>query len=587
MKAPVRTALGSFRLRLALGYALVVALVAGAWAASLYGPLTSSVVQQQRSHLVSIARAGALALERTGVGAPTTARELVTGTALRATVVDAKGGVLADTSEDPARMTNHASRPEIAAALAGKVGYATRVSATTGTEQLYVAVPAYYSGRRVVLRVSEPLAAIASIAATARGTGLALLLVAMAAAVMVGVSLSRSAARPVLRLKKAAEAMASGDLRTPVPEARGELAGLASALGTLRDQIRARLEDLERGQATLRTVLDGLQDAVLFFEGETISVANEAASRVFRAPARGWPGTRLAGAGLPASLTREVARGLASREPLSVEVGPDPEHRFFRVSVLPLGSDAEVARTLVAVSDVTESRRLDRVRRDFVANASHELKTPTAAIQLLAEAATTAAEHDDPEAAIDFASKMRDEADRLRRLVLDLLDLSRLETVPEPGSIADVRAAIGNALAGHRAAAGAAGLTLDVDDERVAGIDVYAALEPTDLAVALDNLLANAVAYTERGSVTVALDADPTTVTVRVVDTGVGIDAEHLPRVFERFYRVDAGRSRDTGGTGLGLALVKHVAERAGGEVRLTSEPGSGTTAILLLPRAV
>jgi two-component system sensor histidine kinase SenX3 len=308
---------------------------------------------------------------------------------------------------------------------------------------------------------------------------------------------------------------------------------------------------------------------------------------VFRAPARGWPGTRLAGAGLPASLTREVARGLASREPLSVEVGPDPEHRFFRVSVLPLGSDAEVARTLVAVSDVTESRRLDRVRRDFVANASHELKTPTAAIQLLAEAATTAAEHDDPEAAIDFASKMRDEADRLRRLVLDLLDLSRLETVPEPGSIADVRAAIGNALAGHRAAASAAGLTLDVDDERVAGSDVYAALEPTDLAVALDNLLANAVAYTERGSVTVALDADPTTVTVRVVDTGVGIEAEHLPRVFERFYRVDAGRSRDTGGTGLGLALVKHVAERAGGEVRLTSEPGSGTTAILLLPRAV
>jgi two-component system phosphate regulon sensor histidine kinase PhoR len=585
--APVRTALGSFRLRLALGYALVVALVAGAWAASLYGPLTSSVVEQQRSHLVSIARAGALALERTGVGAPTTARELVTGTALRATVVDAKGVVLADTSEDPARMTNHASRPEIAAALSGQVGHATRVSATTGTEQLYVAVPAYYGGSRVVLRVSEPLTAIAGIAATARGTGLALLLAAMAAAVIVGVSLSRSAARPVLRLKKAAEAMASGDLRTPVPEARGELAGLASALGTLRDQIRARLEDLERGQATLRTVLDGLQDAVLFFEGETISVANEAASRVFRAPPRGWPGTRLASAGLPASLTREVARGLASREPLSVEVGPDPEHRFFRVSVLPLGSDAELARTLVAVSDVTESRRLDRVRRDFVANASHELKTPTAAIQLLAEAATTAAEHDDPEAAINFASKMRDEADRLRRLVLDLLDLSRLETVPEPGSIADVRAAIGNALAGHRAAAGAAGLTLDVDDERVAGIDVYAALEPTDLAVALDNLLANAVAYTERGSVTVALDADPTTVTVRVVDTGVGIDPEHLPRVFERFYRVDAGRSRDTGGTGLGLALVKHVAERAGGEVRLASEPGSGTTATLLLPRAV
>jgi two-component system phosphate regulon sensor histidine kinase PhoR len=587
VKTQLATALGSLRLRLALGYALVVALVAGAWAASLYGPLTSSVVEQQRTHLVSIARAGALALGRGAVEAPVTARELVAGTALRVTVIDAEGVVLADTGEDPARMANHADRPEVAAALEGGTGYATRLSATTGTEQLYVAVPARYEGSGVVLRVSEPLTAIARIAATARGTGLILLGVAIAAAIAVGLALSRSAARPVLRLKQAAEAMAAGDLRSPVPEAHGELAGLASALGDLRDQIRARLDDLERGQATLRTVLDGLRDAVLLFEGETVSVANASASRIFRAPPGGWPGTRLASSGLPASLTREVARGLASREPVATDVGPDPEHRFFRVSVLPLGSDAGVSRTLVAVSDVTESRRLDRVRRDFVANASHELKTPTAAIQLLADAATTAAEHDDPAAALSFASKMRDEAGRLRRLVVDLLDLSRLETVPEPGSIADVRTAIGNALTAHRAAANAAGLTLERDDARVEGVDVYAALEPTDLAVALDNLLANAVAYTARGGITVAVDADSTTVTVQVIDTGVGIAPEHLPRVFERFYRVDAARSRDTGGTGLGLALVKHVAERAGGEVRLASVPGSGTTATLLLPRAV
>jgi two-component system phosphate regulon sensor histidine kinase PhoR len=587
VKAQVRSALGSLRLRLALGYVVVVALVAGAWAVSLYGPLTSSIVEQQRSHLESIARAGALALERGDVDAAATARQLVSGTTLRATVVDSAGVVLADTSEDPARMANHSGRPEIAAALSGTTGYATRVSATTGTEQMYVAVPARYAGGPAALRVSEPVAAIARIAAAARGTGLALLVVAMVAAVAAGLALSRSTARPVLRLKQAAEAMAGGDLRTPVPEAPGELAGLASALGTLRDQIRGRLDDLERGQATLRTVLDGLQDTVLLFDGETISVANAAASRMFRPPPGGWTGARLASAGLPASLTREVARGLASREPLATDVGPDPEHRFFRVSVLPLGSEAAVTRTLVAVSDVTESRRLDRVRRDFVANASHELKTPTAAIQLIADAATSAAEHGDTTNAIAFAAQMREEAGRLRRLVLDLLDLSRLENAPDPGTITDVRAGIGNAMAAHRPAAGAAGLTLDLEDTLVDGVDVYAAVEPTDLAVALDNLLANAIAYTENGGVTVTLDADPTTVTIRVLDTGVGIDAEHLPRVFERFYRVDAARSRDSGGTGLGLALVKHVAERAGGEVLIASVPGSGTTATLLLPRAV
>lgn len=586
MTSRLRALSGSYRVRLALGYALIVAVLAGAWAWSLYGPVNATVVEQQRSHLRSIAQAGALALTRPGVPAGQTAADLVARTQLRVTVVASDGAVVADTAEDPVRMENHAARPEIRAALAGNVGYDTRLSATLGTEQLYVAVPATLDGKRVVLRVSEPLGRIDQLAANARSTGLLLLGAALLAALYVSVRLSRSAAEPVLRLTRAAEEMAAGRLDVPMPVTEGELAGLAEALDALRDEIRARLSELTSGQETLRTVLDGLPVAVLLFEDDRITLANAAASRLFRTPAGGWAGVRADESGLPSSLAAQVAGAVASGLPRVAEVGPDPQYTFYRVTCVPLDEFAAGDRVLIVIADITDVRRLDRVRRDFVANASHELKTPTAAIQLLAESASAASEDGDVTQALVFAAQLRAEADKLRRLVVDLLDLSRLESAPRPGTITNIRDAVTNALAAHRSAAGVAGLTLVVDDSAVAGQDVYVAAEPTDIAVALDNLLANAIAYTESGGVEIVLSADDAVVTLRVEDTGVGIPAEHLPRIFERFYRVDGARSRASGGTGLGLALVKHVTERSGGSVDVDSEVGRGSAFTLRLPRA-
>jgi signal transduction histidine kinase len=181
---------------------------------------------------------------------------------------------------------------------------------------------------------------------------------------------------------------------------------------------------------------------------------------------------------------------------------------------------------------------------------------------------------------------MRAEADRLRHLVVDLLALSRLEKTPDADSITDMRAAIGNTLAGHRAAASAADLAIEFDETVVVGQDVYAAADPTDVAVALDNLLANAIAYTDRGGIKIGLGADADSVTVTVADTGSGIPAEHISRVFERFYRVDGARTRASGGTGLGLSLVRNAVERSGGTVAIASEVGVGTTVTVRLPRA-
>lgn len=588
MNDRLRSVTSSYRARLALGYALVVAVLAGAWAWSLFGPVTQVVVEQQRSHLETIAQASALALQQSRAVPTQEVRQLVARTNLRITVVAADGVVLADSAEDPAKMENHGARPEIKAALAGHVGSDTRTSVTLGVPQMYVAVPAIVDGNNVALRVSEPLARVEALASRARQTGLLLLFGAIVAAVIVGVRLSASAAEPVLRLKQAAEEMADGDLRAPVPAAGGELGGLASALTTLRDRMRATIGELEGGQATLRTVLDGLQDAVFLFEGTRVGLANRAASVMFRSPAGGWQGAALADTGLPASLAAEIAGRLGCAGPCTGEVGPDPEQRYLRVTAVPLNPTDAGGRTLVVVEDVTDARRLDRVRRDFVANASHELKTPASAIQLLADAAGTAAADGDADQALVFVGQMKEEADRLRRLVLDLLDLSRLETTPEPGSLTDVRAAADNAIAAHRAAAAAAGLTLAIDDSAVAGQDVYVAADPTDMAVALDNLLANAVAYTGEGGVTVIVgtDDDTGTVSVAVSDSGAGIAPEHLPRVFERFYRVDAARTRGSGGTGLGLSLVRNAAERSGGTVEIASTFGGGTTVTLRLPRA-
>jgi len=583
----VRGLASSFRVRLVLGYVLVVAVLAGVWAWSLYGPLTGAAVDQQRSHLGTIAQVSALALaDSTGTPAAEV-RVLSARTGLRVTIVAPDGAVLGDSAQDVSTMENHANRPEIAAALKGSVGSDTRLSATQGIEQMYVAVPATLGGRRIALRVSEPLALIQGIADRGRETGLLLLLGALLVAGYVVVRLSASAAEPVLRLRDAAEAMAAGDLRTPVPIAEGDLGDLSTALTSLRDRMRSTIGELEGGQATLRAVLDGLQDAVFVFEGERVTLANRAAGVLFRAPSGGWRGTALDdAAGLPASLAAAVRSRIGCDAPCAGEVGPDPEARYYRVTAVPLNPTDAGPRTLVVVGDITDVRRLDAVRRDFVANASHELKTPTSAIQLLADAADTAASDGDTAQALVFVGQMKNEAERLRRLVVDLLDLSRLETMPVAGSVTDVRSAAEDALAGHRSAAATAGLTLTLESGDVAGVDVYAAADPTDIAVALDNLLANAIAYTEEGGVTLRLGADETSVTVTVSDTGVGIAADHLPRIFERFYRVDYARTRASGGTGLGLALVRNAVERSGGTVEIASVVGEGTTITVRLQRA-
>ncbi len=581
----IRHITGSFIARLALGYVLVAVVLSGAWIWSLYGPLTRATLDQQERNLTAVAQSAALVSAETSASAEQITDRLVARTDLRMTIVAADGSVLGDSGSDAAAMENHLDRPEIQTALAGQVGSDRRVSRTEQREELYVAVPASLQGERVALRVAQPLAEIEEIASSSRRIGLILLAVSLAIAVAVAVRMTRAAAEPVETLSRAAERMAAGNLSAEVPKVPADLEVLSEALESLRLQMRSRLDALEAERLTLRAAIDGLDDAIYVLDGETIELANSAASALFRAPSRGWRGVHLEDSGLPAPLEAAIRAQLVLPSAEAVDLEPDPSGRALRLAVAPLG-DAGGRRVVVAVSDVTERTRLDRVRRDFVANASHELKTPVAGIRLLAQSAESAAEDGDTDQALAFTAQIEAETERIQRLVSDLLDLSRLEALPAPDALTDVRQAVDNAVISHRSAAARKQLDLKVDLSAVRGADVFVAADPTDIAIALDNLIDNAIAYTDEGTVGLRVTASDVMVRIVISDTGPGIPAEHLPRIFERFYRIDRGRSRESGGTGLGLALVKHVVERSHGKILVTSEPGEGTQFTIALPRA-
>lgn len=341
------------------------------------------------------------------------------------------------------------------------------------------------------------------------------------------------------------------------------------------DRYSALLAERERTvteSAAVRKVIDdAMEDAVLLFDGSGQLVhANEASERhMIRRPAS-------IAQLFPAAAAEAAAAVAASGSPDLIEVETASPPRWLRFAATPAGDGG----VLVVVSDVTEPRRIETIRRDFVVNASHELKTPAASIRAAAEMLIHAL-REDPATAARFARALEQEADRLSRIVADLLDLSRLEAGGDPESNVRLDSVVSEE--GHRFAerAKAAGLTLDVRTEPV---PIVLGSE-RDLALMVGNLIDNAIRYTpEGGAVDVSIAASDGEILVRVVDSGIGIPQRDLTRVLERFYRVDRGRSRQSGGTGLGLSIVRHVAENHGGSVSLQSEVGRGTTVDVVLP---
>ncbi|MCL4555017.1 MAG: ATP-binding protein [Actinobacteria bacterium] len=561
-----------------------VAALAALWAWSFLAPLDSILLERQERHLTAFARS-AITLLQTVPGDPTDQLyNLVDQTGFRIEVTNAQGEVVFDSIPGQNLAPDASADAEIEAALAGRTGRAQRIDRLDGEKRAFLALPTGLDAERAVVRVSEDQGYFGDILMSAVRSGLVLLTILLILAIILARRLDRGIAQPISRLTSAAQKIASGNLQVVIGREGGSFEPMAIALEALKERIRS-IEEAHLGEKQdLRRALDGFDDAVLLVDAGVIQYANSSAGRLLGAPVSTLVGRTIDGVDLPASIGAGI--GALVDERVVIESGPDPSGTTLRATVTPLDAESGSGGALVVIGDVTERLKTERLRRDFVANASHELKTPVSTIRLLAESTRDAALDGDVEQSLAFATQIADESHRLSRLVVDLLDLSRLESTDSAGSSSDVREGIANAVLSHRTAAAHKSLTLQVDDTAVEGEDLYAAVNLTDLAIVLDNLLDNAVNYTAEGGARVLLEADVDTITISVIDTGIGIPAEDLSRIFERFYRVDRARSRSTGSTGLGLSLVRNVVERSGGSVEVASSLGHGSTFVVRLPRA-
>ncbi len=420
------------------------------------------------------------------------------------------------------------------------------------------------------------------------------LTLAVGTMLVLGLGLSFAAAlavyRPIERVRKAAEHLARGDLEARV-EAVGpdEVGDLAEAFNSMSGQLRARMAEVEGRRREVATIMENISEGLLLLNpaGE-VTLANRAAQKLL-----GRHAAELAGKPLWQFLhAPEVHELLASLTALEepararLDLGATAEARTVEFVVTPLFEVNEgERRAVLLIIDVTEDRRMDQMRRDFVADVSHELKTPLTSIKAYAETLLDGADQDE-EARRPFLEKILANSNRLTKLVSDILDISRLETGPKDDlrSRVDLNKLAARTVADYsdRAARKRVALAFDA-----APGEVMAYINEEDMREAISNLVDNAVSYTpEGGSVRVTLRQSQGRIALEVADTGIGIPQDALPRVFERFFRVDRARSRALGGTGLGLSIVKHVALRHGGNVEAQSELGKGSTFRILLPQA-
>jgi two-component system phosphate regulon sensor histidine kinase PhoR len=509
---------------------------------------------------------------------PDFARELGTRIGQRVTLIDAKGKVRGDTEFDRAsmdRLENHLLRPEVQEALSAGVGRAERLSASTNERRMYVAVPGGPAGLAVV-RVSTTLAAVdAQVAAVQRAVALVGLAALLAAGALAWL-LSREVLKPLVQLGGAARAIA--DARRPAfPDSSiPEVAQHIVALRAMHEQLDQRFTDLVREREETATLIETMADGVVAADARgTIVTLNQAARRLLGyGPDDPFPA-------LAELFHEKAARDLVATVLSGDEAEPQELERVGR-TLLVTGRALPNGGGLLVIRDVTELRRLEAMRRDFVANVSHELKTPLTSIAGYAE--TLASEASPGTQTERFARPILSNARRMHRLVDDLLDLSRIESgrwQPDPERV-DVRGLADEAWAAFADRAGERRIQFTT-----AVGNGYVTADSEALRQVLTNLFDNALRHTPPdGRITVALEPAPGGVTVSVADTGSGIAPEHLPRIFERFYRADPGRSREEGGTGLGLAIVKHLVEAHGGRVDAQSSLGRGTTIRMFFPEA-
>jgi two-component system phosphate regulon sensor histidine kinase PhoR len=571
-----------------VGFVAVIVLVAGIYLSQALEGLAVGMLEARLATAGRLLHEPARGLIARHAG-PREVRDFVERVAeptqARVTLIAAGGRVLGD-SEVPIaelpRVENHAGRREVREALAGQVGRDVRRSATIDAPLLYVAVPVTETGRVVgVLRLALPLAVVQSSHAAITRVLVVGGVVALVLALGIGLFIAARVTQPVVVMQAVARAMSEGNFRARAPvRSPDEIGRLGRALNIVAARLSDKIEDLQHEQAKVSAILDAMVEGVVAVDGrDQVILMNERARSLFgleRGRAERKPFLEVI---RNVDLHRLLGQARAGGEAVvSGELRlPGTVERRVQVNAVRLDLGAEDRGVVMVLHDVTELRRLELVRTEFVANVSHELRTPLTAIRGYLETLIGGA-LSEPEDARRFLEVVVRHTERLGRLLDDLTDLSNIELgrvtlrlAPTP--LAEVVDSVLGIIA-PRAAGGGLAIRSDV----VPDLLVHA--DRDRLAQILINLVDNAVKHTRVGG-RIAVTARPLEagmIEVAVADTGVGIPAADLPRITERFYRVDKARSREEGGTGLGLAIVKHLVLAHGGELAIASEPGQGTT---------
>lgn len=521
------------------------------------------------------------------------AKRLGRQTMTRITVVLSDGRVVGDSDGEPARMEPHTGRvrPEIAAAFWGQTGQAIRYSNTLERTMLYVALPIEGEpGTRPpgVVRLAVPLTAIRAAMHSVRTH---IVLAAIAAALLSAVAsllIARRLSRPLEELRAGAEAFARGDLGHRLPRAGiTEIDALAGSMSLMALELDEHIRDITRQRNEQEAILRSMAEGVLAVDtaGHIVSL-NAGAARMLMVDAQQVRGRSIEESLRIPDIQRLLSGALTEGHRLEAQIiVRNGGERYLQAHGAPIRDAAgTMLGAVLVLNDITTLRRLERMRRDFVANVSHELKTPITSIKAAVETLQGGALAD-PEDAERFLAMIARRADRLSAIIDDLLNLSRIEQQSESAELAldltDLTAILAAAVQVCEPKAREKHTRIELH----AAEDLRARVNPALLETAVVNLLDNAIKYSEGGArvdVEAAVGGDEIRITVR--DEGEGIEARHLDRIFERFYRVDKARSSKLGGTGLGLAIVKHVAQAHGGRVSVESVPGRGSIFNIHLP---
>lgn len=516
-------------------------------------------------------------------------KQIGAASSTRITVILPNGEVIADSDEIPSRMENHADRPEFQDALKRGSGNSLRFSETLGKRMMYLAIPIKQDGKVLaVARTSVPIIAIdealKSIYKKLFWSGV---IIAVCAAV-ISLAISKRISRPVERMTEVAKRFASGQLacRVPIPNV-SELAELAQTLNEMARQLHDRINTITKQRNESEAILSSMVEGVLAVDSDKHVVSiNKAAANFLNLDPKQVQGRSVEEVIRNLDFQNFVINTLKSEKPIETDISLsiDGGNLFGLHGTCLTDDKGNRSGAVIVLNDMTRIRRLEDVRRDFVANVSHELKTPVTSIKGFVETLLDGAINE-PEQSKRFLEIIANHADRLNAIIEDLLSLSRLEEDSEKRRLSfeeiPLKPTLASAVELSKVKAEEGQITIEL----MCDGDISTKINSALLEQAVFNLIDNAIKYSEKGSsIRVSCQKEDDKILITVQDNGCGIEKKHLSRIFERFYVVDKGRSRKLGGTGLGLSIVKHIAQVHGGYVEVESTIGKGSTFEIHLP---